>query len=134
MTLSRPVENNKEDTEKETDSDKELLKPGLRKKKPELSEEYVDLRDDKDKDEAEGEGEGSLEVIKETYYDLKSEGEGENDADSDFLAYIESVTAKFGPLDAHNSSLRDESPTPGPKSVHLTVSGKGPSEILEKEK
>ena len=43
MTLSRPVENNKEDTEKETDSDKELLKPGLRKKKPELSEEYVDL-------------------------------------------------------------------------------------------
>ena len=70
MTLSRLVKNNKEDTKKETNSNKELLKPRLRKKKLELSKEYVNLQDNKDKDKAKGEGEGSLEVTKETYYNL----------------------------------------------------------------
>ena len=55
-------------------------------------------------------------------------------ANSDFLTYMESVTTKFSPLDTYNSSLCNKSLTLGPKSVHPTISSKGPSKVLKKEK
>ena len=43
MTLSRLVKNNKDNTKKESNSNKELLKPRLRKKKLDLLAKYIDL-------------------------------------------------------------------------------------------
>jgi len=147
--LSRLVKNNKEDTKEEFNSNKELLKPRLRKKKLELLAKYINLKDNKDKNKAKEKEEKSLKVIIEIYYNLKSNSKEEINTRpiiakiSNLFTYFKSIiltsslplpTTKSSPLSTYNSSFYNESLTLRPKSVYLTISSKGPFKVLKKEK
>ena len=147
--MSRLVKDNKEDTKKEFNSNKKLLKPRLRKKKLELLAKYINLKDNKDKNKAKEKEEKSLKVIIEIYYNLKSNSKEEINTRpiiakiSNLFTYFKSIiltsslplpTTKSSPLSTYNSSFYNKSLTLGPKSIYLTISSKGLSKVLKKEK